>query len=306
MKFTKKDPIIIIGAGKISWSLVPSLIHAGYKIISVISRDKKAAKELAVNFDIKNYSDDPKTIISKKGIFILAVPDNKIKPVADKLAKLSFNFRNSLFIHLSGSQDISLLNNLRKKGTQTASFHIMQTFPSKKTSAIKNSFSAIETKSENASVYLFKLAENLELYPFRLNSRDKVIYHLAGVYASNFINAVLYQSQKLSEMLNLKKYNFNDIFAPLFFSTILNIKKSGPVMALSGPVERGDPVTVRKHISAIKQSGEIKSDILLSYLSLSLLLIHAAEEKTGTLNMGQVEIKKILKKELGLLKKHKS
>jgi predicted short-subunit dehydrogenase-like oxidoreductase (DUF2520 family) len=174
----------------------------------------------------------------------------------------------------------------------------MQTFPSKKTSAIKNSFSAIETKSENASVYLFKLAENLELYPFRLNSRDKVIYHLAGVYASNFINAVLYQSQKLSEMLNLKKYNFNDIFAPLFFSTILNIKKSGPVMALSGPVERGDPVTVRKHISAIKQSGEIKSDILLSYLSLSLILIQTAKEKSGTLNKGQVEIKQILEKEL--------
>ncbi len=44
MKFTKKDPIIIIGAGKISWSLIPALQSAGYKIKIVINRVKKNAE----------------------------------------------------------------------------------------------------------------------------------------------------------------------------------------------------------------------------------------------------------------------
>ncbi len=231
-------------------------------------------------------------------MFILAVPDNQIKPVADKLAKLNFDFPNSLFIHLSGSQDVLPLNSLNKKGAHTSSFHIMQTFPSKKTVEIKNSFSAVETSSDAARDYLFKLAKDMELNPFRLNSSDKVIYHLAGVYASNFINAVLYQSQKLFDMLNLENYSFNDVFAPLFLSTIKNIQKSGPVNALSGPIERGDPETIKKHIKALKKSTCKNPDVLISYLSLSLLLVQAAEEKSGSLNKGQAEIKQLLEQEL--------
>jgi predicted short-subunit dehydrogenase-like oxidoreductase (DUF2520 family) len=298
MKFTKKDPIIIIGAGKISWSLVPSLQHAGYKINTIISRTNKDAKKLASTFYVKDYSDSLNNFKIKKGIFILAVPDSSIKSVADDLTELNIDFPGSLFVHVSGSQDISLLNSLYEKGAHTASFHIMQTFPSLKTRDIKNSFSAVETTSDIASGYLFKLAKNLKLNPFRINSADKVIYHLAGVYASNFINAVLYQSQKLSCMLNLKDYSFNDIFAPLFLSTIRNINKSGPVQALSGPVERGDPETVKKHIKALQELTDKNPDMLLSYLSLSMLLLQTAEEKSGSLNTGQLEIKQILDKEL--------
>ena len=294
MKFTKKDPIIIIGAGKISWSLVPALLYAGYKINSIISSTKKDADKLASAFALKNYPAELNAIKIKKGIFVLAVPDARIKTVADKLAHMDFNFPDSLFIHLSGSQDISLLNSLEVKGSHTASFHIMHTFPLKKTRQIKNSFSAVETNSESAYEYLFKLARDMKLNPFRLNSTDKVIYHLAGVFASNFINAVLYQSKKLAGMLNLNDYSFNDVFDPLFLSTIQNIKKTGPVNALSGPVERGDSETIKKHIKALQGYPEI----LHSYLSLSLILIETAKERSGSLNPGQLEIKQILEKEL--------
>jgi predicted short-subunit dehydrogenase-like oxidoreductase (DUF2520 family) len=301
MKFTIKVPIIIFGAGKISWSLVPALQLAGYKINTVISRVKKNAEKLANTFDIKSYSDELNSIKLKRCIFILAVPDNQVKSVGKKLSEKNFDFPASLFIHLSGSQDVSLLNALHEKGAYTASFHIMQTFPSKKTRDIKNSFSAVESVSDTACNYLFKLSKDLKLNPFRINSADKVIYHLAGVYASNFINAVIYQSRKLAGMLNLEDYSFNDIFAPLFLSTIRNIKKSGPVQALSGPVERGDPDTIKKHINALKKSADRNRDILLSYLSLSLILVQAAEEKSGSLNKGQTEIKQLLEKELSLL-----
>jgi len=301
MKFTKKDPIIIIGAGKISWSIAPALQHAGYKIISIISRDIKDAEKLAYALNIKNFSGDITSVKTKKGIFILSVPDNEIEPVADKLAKLNLDFPNSLFIHLSGSQDISQLKSISKKKAHTASFHIMQTFPSKKTRNIKNSFSSIETASDNASDYLFGLAKDLILNPFRLNSADKVNYRLAGVYASNFINAVLFQSQKLADILNIKDHSYNDIFAPLLLSTVKNIIKSGPVQALSGPIERGDPDTIRKHIKSLKQSSGKNTDALLSYISLSLILIKAAAEKSGCLNKGQVEIKEILEKSLSEL-----
>src|ERR1017187_3662720 len=110
MKFTKKDNLIIIGAGKISNSLSPALIDAGYKIKSIISSKIKKAEELAVKLHIKDYSDTLESLKIKKGIFILAVPDNQIRITAEKISKLKMDFPNSLIIHLSGSNDISLLN----------------------------------------------------------------------------------------------------------------------------------------------------------------------------------------------------
>jgi predicted short-subunit dehydrogenase-like oxidoreductase (DUF2520 family) len=297
MKFTKKDNLIIIGAGKISYSLAPVLIDAGYKIKSIISSNIKRAEELAGKLHVKDFSDNLKSLKIKRGIFILAVPDNQIRITAEKISTLKIDFSNSLIIHLSGSHDISLLNSVALKKAHTASFHILQTFPSRRRRNIKNSFSAIETFSSEASDYLFKLSKDLKLNPFLIDSRNKVIYHLAAVFASNFINAVLFQSQQLFEIIGLKEYSFNDIFAPLYYSTIMNIKITSPAGALSGPIERGDLETIKKHIREIKRNSGIKRDILSLYISLSLSLVDASAVKSGKLFDRQMEIKNFLTNE---------
>jgi len=302
MKFTQKDNLIIIGAGKISYSLAPSMIEAGYKIKSIISSKIKRAEELAGKLHVKDFSDNLESLKIKNGIFILAVPDSQIRITTEKISTLKIDFPNSLIIHLSGSNDISLLNSAALKKANTASFHIMQTFPSRRRRVIRNSFSAIESLSSEASDYLFKLSKDLKLNPFLIDSGNKVIYHLAAVFASNFINAVLFQSQQLFEILGLKEYSFNDIFAPLYYSTIKNIKITSPAGALSGPIERGDLETIKKHIREIKRNSGIKRDILSSYVSLSLSLVDASAVKSGKLFDRQMEIKNFLKNEWSKIK----
>lgn len=300
MKFTKKENLIIIGAGKIAYSLTPALSEADYKIKVIISKEINRAEDLARKLNINDYTDNPESIRLERGIFILAVPDNQIKLTAERLSKLNIEFRNSLFIHLSGSNDVSLLRSLTLKKAETASFHIMQTFPSRRRRNIKNSFAAIETKFDEASEYLFKLARDLKLKPFLIEPQYKAIYHLAGVFASNFLNAVLFHSQQLFNLLGLKQYSFNDILAPLYDSTIRNIKLTSPATALSGPIDRGDLDTVKQHIRELKRLSGNKGDILNSYLALSLTLIDVVKIKYGILSRGQMEIKKILLRELSI------
>lgn len=302
MKFTKKDNLIIIGTGKISYSLAPALIEAGYKIKSIISRTIKGAEELAGKLQVREFSDNLESLKIKKGIFILAVPDNQIRITAEKISALKLDFPNSLILHLSGSNDIFLLNSAAFKNAKIASFHIMQTFPSKRRREIRNSCSAIETLSHEASDYLFMLSKDLKLKPFLIDSRNKVIYHLAAVFASNFLNAVLFQSQQLFEILGLKEYSFNNIFLPLYSSTIKNIKMTNPARALSGPIERGDLETIKKHIREIKRIPVDKQNLLSLYVSLSLLLIEASAVKSGKLNYRQIEIKDFLTNELSKIR----
>jgi predicted short-subunit dehydrogenase-like oxidoreductase (DUF2520 family) len=302
MIFSKKDRIIIIGSGKISHSLVPALLEANYHIDAIISHNKDKAEKFAVKFNIKKYSDNVEGLGIKKGIFILAIPDNQINKAAQNLSTTQLDFPKSLFIHLSGSHDVSLLKSIDAQGGHTASLHIMQTFPSQKRRNIKNFFSAIETVSSDVSEYLFKISRDLKLRPYSINSTNKTIYHLAGVYASNFINATLFQSQQLFNNLNIKDYSFNDIFIPIVLSTIKNIRSSSPADALSGPVERGDIDTIKLHIKQIKRISKNKPELLQSYISLSLILLEACVDKFGNLSGQQSKIKTLLMKELRNLK----
>jgi len=260
--------------------------------ITPLANSAKIDLEKACFINIFN----PESLKIKKGIFILAVPDNQIRLTAEIISKLKIDFHNSLIIHLSGSHDISLLKSVALKKAHTASFHIMQTFPSRRKRNIKNSFAAIETFSNEASDYLFKFSKDLKLNPFLINSGNKAIYHLAAVFASNFINAVLFQSQQLFELLGLKGISFNDIFEPLYSSTLKNIKITSPARALSGPIERGDLETIKKHISEIKRISGVNPDILSSYVSLSLSLIDATAIKSGKLSRRHIEINDFLKK----------
>jgi predicted short-subunit dehydrogenase-like oxidoreductase (DUF2520 family) len=302
MKFTKKDNIIIIGAGKISYSLTPALLKAGYRIKSIIDRNIKVAEELARKNNISGFSDSPDNLDLKKGIFILAVPDNQISIAAEKISKSGIDFSNFLVIHLSGSNDISLLKSVSLKKAQTASFHIMQTFPSRRKRDIKKCFAAIETDSDDSYKYLIQLSESLQLNPFRIDSGKKVLYHIAAVFASNFINAILLNSKQLFDKLKLKEYSFNEIFSPLYSSTIKNIRKSSPAEALSGPVERGDLATIKKHVRELNKFSINNPEFLSTYLLLSLTLSATTLMKSAKLSDNQKDIMIFLRNELYKLK----
>jgi predicted short-subunit dehydrogenase-like oxidoreductase (DUF2520 family) len=300
---SKRSNIAVIGAGKIAYSLVNALVKNDYKVKLIISNNIDSAKNLAKKFSIKNYSDNPANLDDNIRIIFISVPDNQIKVAAAKIAHLHINLRDSLFIHLSGAENISNLNSLKRMGAFTASFHIMQSFPSRRIIKIEKCYASIETENKIAERFLFKLAKDFKLRPFKISSNDKIRYHLAGVFASNFLVGNIFNSETI---FDLKKNNINyndfDLLSPIIKSTINNIDKLGSSKALSGPIERGDLATVKKHIKALK--GNNNSDeldyVFLSYVIQSLNLLNVAELKYKKLSNAQLELKRYL---LGEFKK---
>jgi predicted short-subunit dehydrogenase-like oxidoreductase (DUF2520 family) len=290
--FSPDSNIVIIGAGKFAYSLVPALQEAGYNVGGIVSKNLTSAKTLANKYQIPYQSDE---INSKKDfkVFFLTVPDSLIREVTKKLSKLKLDFPSSLFIHVSGALDISELKTLSKKKASTASFHIMQTFPSKKAVDLKNSYAAIETSNKKALKYLLDLSTKLKLKAFIIPTNQKVYYHLAGVFASNFLVGNLFASEKLFSKNKKGGLKFFDIAKPIVYSTLANIEKEGAAKALSGPVERGDFETIKKHISALKKKTEYKN-MFRSYISQSLVLLEVSREKNGELSKEQKRIRKLL------------
>jgi predicted short-subunit dehydrogenase-like oxidoreductase (DUF2520 family) len=289
--FSDRSNIAFIGAGKIAYSLTFALLDAGYNVVSIISRDKASAKKLAEKFKISHYSNRTNTLNRNIKIFFLTVPDSEIEKTARALSRLNFDFQDSLFIHVSGALNIDELASLKKKKADTASFHIMQTFPSKKIVDTKNCSVAIEAENKKVKNFLNKLAENLKLKAFYLKPDKKIYYHLAGVFASNFLVGNLSASQIMFKITKAEKTDFFSIIDSTVNSTLRNIRNAGPAKALSGPVERGDFETVEKHLKALKAKNKL---LYSNYVIQSLNLLEVVKEKNKRLNAGQKKIKRLL------------
>jgi predicted short-subunit dehydrogenase-like oxidoreductase (DUF2520 family) len=227
------------------------------------------------------------------------VPDSQIFKVAEKLSSLDLNFNNSLFVHTSGNESSSVLRALQKKGAATASFHIMQTFPSLKQVNISNSPAAFETGSRTAVRFLKSLSASLNLQAFKINEEEKVLYHMAGVFTANFLTANFHASEKLLKYTALGGKNQYRLFEPIVKTTLSNIKEKGVKGSLSGPVQRGDHITVQKHLISLKKLRAKERKLLLhSYISQSLMLLESIKRNGNRLKAGQIKVKKLLEAEL--------
>ena len=294
----EKRKIVIIGAGKVAYSLVSALLEANYHVASIISRNFTSAKSLAKKFSIGHYSNNIKNIPEEVKIFFLTVPDGEIKNTAEGLSKLKRDFRDCICIHFSGVEDIFALKFLQRKECATGSLHIIRPFPSKNLVEIKNFPASIETEDKRAYNFLKQLCKSLKLKANKITSDEKVLNHLSAVHSSNFLVGNLYNAFSLiSSKGDLPK----EILQQTTHSALDNVFKLSPVKALSGPVDRGDLYAIKKHLEAldlkIKKSKKNKSLKLLrlSYIVQSLGLLNIAEKKYGRLNRNHQKIKKFLK-----------
>ena len=296
----RKEKIVIIGAGKLAYSLTSALLNANYSIVSVISQKLRSAKSLAQKFSIEHYSNKIQNIPEDVNVFFITVPDGEIKKVANKLSKFKRNFNDCICIHFSGIEDISALEALQKKGCSVGSLHIIRPFPSKNIVEIKNFPASIEAKSKAAISYLNQLCKKLKLNPHKIKSDAKVFHHLAAVHSSNFLVGNLSTAFSL---INSKNNIPQTILKQTTQSALNNVFKLGPAKALSGPIDRADFYAIKKHIEALnKKIDSLKNSKKLSllkqsYITQSLSLLEVVKAKYGRLSENHLKIKKFLESE---------
>lgn len=293
-----KNKIAIIGAGKLAYSLTPALKKSGYDVLCVVSKKLSSSKLLAKKLSIPHHSNSLKKIPDGVDVFFLTVPDGEIKKAADSLSKLKRDFRKSVCIHFSGVENIDALNSLKKNGCATGSLHIIRPFPSKNVVDLRNSPASIETGSKQAKAFLLQMCKKLKLKPHLIASNEKVFHHLAAVHSSNFLVGNLFNAFSL---LSSKSKYPKSILRKTSQSALDNIFKLAPARALSGPIDRGDFHTIRKHLEALE--AEIKKSknnylklLRKNYIIQSLSLLEVVKAKYGRLSKSHIEIKKFLLK----------
>ena len=296
-----KHKIAIIGGGKLAYSLTPALEKSGYDIKSVVSRKLKSAKSLAGIYLIHHYTNSIQKIPDEVNIFLLTVPDGEIKKVAEDLSKFGRDLKDCICIHFSGVENISALKSLKRRGCSTGSLHIIRPFPSKNIVDIRNSPASIETNSKLAKSFLLQMCRKLKLKPHKITSGQKVFQHIAAVHSSNFLVGNLFNAFSL---IPSKSNTPKDILKKTTQSALDNVFKLSPAKALSGPIDRGDVHTIKKHLDTLdseirkSKSNERLRLLRFNYLLQSLNLLEVVKAKYGMLNKNHRKIEKILKSKL--------
>lgn len=294
-----KNKIALIGAGKLAYSLTSAIINAGYDVQIIISRKQSSAQLLARKFSVPLHSNKLKNIPSDVNIFFLTVPDGEIKSAAVKLSKLRKNFDGSICIHFSGVENNDALSSLKKKGCAAGSIHIIRPFPSKNIVDIRNSPASIESENNSAINFINRMCRKLKLKPHRISSKDKVFHHIAAVHSSNFLVGNLFSAFSL---ISVKDNAPKNIFRKTTQSALDNVFNLSPSKALSGPIDRGDIYTIKKHLKVLNiEIRKTKSSHLKllrkNYIIQSLSLLKIVKAKYGKLGQNHKIIQKLLLEE---------
>jgi predicted short-subunit dehydrogenase-like oxidoreductase (DUF2520 family) len=114
---------------------------------------------------------------------------------------------------------------------------------------------AIAGSSREALGLARALALAARMEPFEIDDSARAAYHAAASIASNFVVTLEWMAERVAATAGIDAEDARRMLAPLVRQTVDNWASLGPQAALTGPVARGDEVTVARQRRAIAEAA---------------------------------------------------
>ncbi len=270
--------IAVIGAGKVGSALAILLHNRGYTISGVASRTLRSAEELAGRLNCPVFEDCNRAALTAD-IVLVTTPDREIAAVSAQIAEGKGYKQGQVVVHTSGAHPASELKGAKEAGAQVLSMHPLQSFADVE-GAMENlpgSYFALEG-DDDAVELGERIVEDLGGESFSIKAEDKPLYHAAACVASNYLVSIMHLATGFYQQFGLSKEQAFEALFPLVWGTVENIRRAGPVQALTGPVARGDAPTIDWHLDALKKLGREEQEL---YQCLGYYTVKVALEKNS-------------------------
>ncbi len=288
--------VAIIGAGRVGSSVGFLLHRAGYRVTVVAARTMASAEKAAAFIG----SGEPTTDVlkaSKAEIVFITTPDGEIKNVCERIALGGGLKPGSVVVHMFGAKSLELLDAAKSSGSYRAVIHPLQSAPSP-AQGIKNlpgSYFRIEADPEalKAAKEIVKALGGVELAmpQWRSDKDSAALYHAGAVAVSNYFVALVDYGLQFYQALGADKQETLKALLPLIKGTLQNIESLGTTDALTGPIARGDVLTIRGHIEAIRKRTP---ELLALYEELARQTVSVARNKGSITRETADELLKLL------------
>lgn len=215
-------------------------------------------------------------------VWMLAVPDAHIAGCARSLAERfasEYNITSTapIVFHCSGAHSADLLAPLAALGWRTASAHCILSFAS--VHAALQQFPgtpcALEGDS-HARDALRPAFAAIGARCFDIASCDKLLYHAAAVFATNFLPVLQSTAEDLWYATGMPTELITHLRESLLRNAVANITALGPKSALTGPAARGDTAAIARQGTAV---AAWDAPTGAAYTALSELALRLAQKK---------------------------
>lgn len=183
---------------------------------------------------------------------IISTPDGAVKDVWDALDKEKINGR--IICHLSGSLSSDVFSGIGDYGAYPISIHPMFAFSDKESVYRQLHHVSFTLEGHEKAVAAWqKVFEALGNAALPIDKSVKVKYHAAASLLSNHVIAVLETGYELLMDCGFSKEEARSFSQILVKDNVRHVIENGSVNALTGPIERADTETVRKHLSVLSE-----------------------------------------------------
>jgi predicted short-subunit dehydrogenase-like oxidoreductase (DUF2520 family) len=215
--------------------------------------------------------------VAEGALVFLAVPDPVVPALAARIATA-----RAKLVHVSGALTLEALAPARRRGA----FHPYQSFPAERPPAhFQGAVIGIDASDEELLEELGTLAQRIGGRPRVVTDEQRPLYHASAVFASNYVVALGHVAAQVLEAAGWHRDEAVEAVVPLLAGVARNLQDLGLEGSLIGPIRRGDPATLARHIEALTAAGlepEVELYRKLGLAALDLALEAGLEpEKAG-------------------------
>jgi predicted short-subunit dehydrogenase-like oxidoreductase (DUF2520 family) len=191
------------------------------------------------------HGDDVTAAAAGVDLVLIATPDVNVAAVARSIEPVD----TAVVAHLAGSLGLAAL----EPHARRASVHPLVSIPSGETD-LTGAWFAVD-----GDPIALQVVHDLDGHPIHVDDDHRAAYHAAACIASNHLVALLGQVERIGASAGVPL----DAFLGLARQSLDNVSAMGPRAALTGPVARGDWLTIERHRAALVQAERPAYDAMV-------------------------------------------
>ncbi|MEP6973711.1 MAG: DUF2520 domain-containing protein [Actinomycetota bacterium] len=281
--------VSIVGAGRVGTALAVLLARAGHRIVAVSGRGPTRDRASRFLPDVPFL--DPAEAARAGDLVVIAVPDDEIHAIAERIAAAGGFHQGQWVVHLAGAYGLDVLAPVRAAGARPLALHLLQTFPdvAGALDRIPGSTMAVTADDAEGSIVGERVGYDLGARPFRLEDHKRPLYHAAAVFASNYLIVASGIAEELFRDVGVP--DPLQVMLPLQRATLDNVERLGPMRALTGPAVRGDSTTIERNLSALRETAP---HAVRAYLALCRLALDMGSASGRLTAEGRATVEEVL------------
>ncbi|QDL53212.1 Rossmann-like and DUF2520 domain-containing protein [Rhodoferax aquaticus] len=248
----------IVGAGRVGQTLAHLWHQHGVFTVQDVLTTRPDTAQAACAFIGAGTACTSTQALRPADVWMLATPDARLPEAITQLEKRAPDLGTRppapLVFHCSGALDSGLLLPLQVRGWQVASAHCILSFATP-TMAVQQ-FAGTPCALEGNSPSQAKLQTAFEAIGaqcFEIRKEDKLLYHAAAVFATNFLPVLQSVAEEAWRAVGVPELLLPHLRASLLHNAVTNILALGPQKALTGPAARGDLPAIERQAQAVRQ-----------------------------------------------------